>query len=862
MRGKVYLLIGMLVMGFVLLSNVGNTYALDSTTTSPDPSISYASHVQDIGWQSYVSDGTISGTTGKAKRLEAMKIKVNSGGQDLHVSYSTHVQDIGWQQAVTDDQLSGTTGLSKRLEAIKINLTGTQAANYDVYYRVHAETYGWMGWVKNGDMAGTTGQSKRLEAIQIVIVKKGSTPTSNSGTIDAGTTPGSGMTDAGTPSGSGTTDTGTTPAANVPSVTYRTNVQDYGWLDFVSDGQLSGRDDQEKRIEAVQISLKNAPYTGGITYKTHVQNIGWQNNVSDGATSGTIGQAKEAEAIQMNLTGEMANHFDVYYRVHSKDFGWLDWAKNGQSAGTQGLTKQMEALEIVLVAKGGAAPGPTDKPFITKPSVVYSGHVQNIGWQGAVADGALSGTQGQSLRMEAVKVSLQNASYSGDITYSTNVQDTGWQDNVSNGAISGTTGQNKRIEAIKINLTGELANHFDVYYRVHSQDFGWLGWTKNGQPAGTEGMSKRMEALEIVLVAKGGASPGSTDRPFVKKSSVVYSSNVQDSGWQSFVADGATSGTEGQSKRLEAIKIALQNSGISGGITYSAHVQDYGWMSNVSDGAIAGTVGQGKRVEAISINLTGDVANYYDVYYRVHSQDFGWLGWAKNGMKAGTTGISKRVEAIEIKLVLKGQGEAVSAGAAFKQPFKIFLDPGHGGTDPGAMAGGYRESDLNFAIARKAQALLLNRGYTVYMSRTSDTFVSLLDRSQMANDDHADIFVSIHTNSSVDSSANGIESYYYQYDPAYPSKINAGMDTNPDRIKKSITLANLIQKNMVANTGADGRGTSGETFSVIRESAMPATLLEVGFISDSTERQKLFTDSYQNNLALAIANGIDSYFNN
>lgn len=841
MRRKVYSLIGMLVLGFVLLANVGNTYATDSTTTtSTTPSISYTTHVQDIGWQNYVSDGQVSGTTGQAKRLEAIKIKVNSGGQDLHVNYSTHVQAIGWQNYVSDDQLSGTTEQAKRLEAIKINLTGAEAANYDVYYRVHAETYGWMDWVKNGDMAGTTGQAKRLEAIQIVIVKKGSTPTSNSGTTDAGTT----------------------PATTGPSVTYRTSVQDYGWLNFVSDGQLSGRDDQGKRVEAVQISLKNAPYTGSITYKSHVQDIGWQNNVSNGATSGTIGQAKEAEAIQVNLTGEMANHYDVYYRVHSKDYGWLDWAKNGQSAGTQGLAKQLEALEVVLVAKDGAAPGPTDKPFLTRPSVVYSSHVQDIGWQGAVEDGALSGTQGQKKHMEAVKISLQNASFSGDITYSTNVQDTGWAGNVSNGAISGTTGQNKRIEAIKISLSGEIANHYDVYYRVHSSDFGWMGWTKNGQPAGTEGLGKQMEALEIVLVAKGGAAPGSTDRPFIKKPSVVYSSNVQDIGWQSFVADGATSGTQGQGKRLEAIKIALQNSFTSGGITYSAHVEDYGWMNNVSNGGIAGTVGQSKRIEAISINLTGDIANYYDVYYRVHSQDFGWLGWAKNGMKAGTVGLGKRVEAIEIKLVPKGTGEAVTANAAFKQPFKIFLDPGHGGIDPGAIAGGYRESDLNIAIAKKVQALLLSRGYTVYMSRNTDTFVSLLDRSQMANDDHANIFVSIHTNSSLDSSVTGIESYYYQYDPDYPSKINAAMDRNPDRIAKSITLASLIQKNMVAYTGANGHGTAGETFSVIRESAMPATLLEVGYISDAAERQKLFTDAYQNTLALAIADGIDSYFNN
>ena len=69
--------------------------------------------------------------------------------------------------------MSGTSGKAKRLEAIRIELTGTISSYYDVYYRVHAQSYGWMGWAKNGDPAGTTGHAKRLEAIQIVLRAKG-----------------------------------------------------------------------------------------------------------------------------------------------------------------------------------------------------------------------------------------------------------------------------------------------------------------------------------------------------------------------------------------------------------------------------------------------------------------------------------------------------------------------------------------------------------------------------------------------------------------------------------------------------------------------------------------------------------------
>ena len=118
------------------------------------------------------------------------------------------------------------------------------------------------------------------------------------------------------------------------------------------------------------------------------------------------GKGKRLEAIQIKLNDEMAEHYDVYYRVHAESYGWLDWAKNGESAGTQGLSKRLEAIEIKLVEKGGAAPGPTNKPFIfIDPSVVYSTHVQKIGWQEAVSDGEMAGTEGQALQLEAIKIS-------------------------------------------------------------------------------------------------------------------------------------------------------------------------------------------------------------------------------------------------------------------------------------------------------------------------------------------------------------------------------------------------------------------------------------------------------------------------
>lgn len=298
-----------------------------------------------------------------------------------------------------------------------------------------------------------------------------------------------------------------------PSVTYQTHVQDYGWQEWKNDGEVSGTSGQSKRLEGINIKLQNL--SGSVEYQTHVQDIGWQGWKSNGAMAGTFGQSKRLEAIKIKLSGDAANKYDIYYRVHAQDYGWLGWAKNGESAGSEGYSKRLEGIEIKLVKKGGAAPGSTSRPFVCK-TITYQTHVQNIGWQAEKADGEVSGTSGQSLRLEAIKIKL-GSSIDGGLTYATHVQDIGWQSFVSNGQLSGTSGQSKRLEAIKINLTGNATNQYDIYYRVHAQNLGWLGWAKNGQSAGTAGYSYRLEAIQIVLVPKGGNAPGSTTNHYYNK---------------------------------------------------------------------------------------------------------------------------------------------------------------------------------------------------------------------------------------------------------------------------------------------------------------------------------------------------------
>ena len=272
----------------------------------------------------------------------------------ITTSYRTHVQSFGWQNPVTNGAMSGTSGEAKRLEAIQIKLYGEMANHFDVYYRVHAQSYGWLGWAKNGEPSGTAGYAKRLEGIQIVVVKKNEKAP---GLDYAGVNASKGVHDsrAYIAKTNGTiTIPGSTDSTNIM---YKTHVQSFGWQNWVLNGTMSGTSGKAKRLEGINIKLSNAAYAGGVQYRTHVQTYGWEKEWrKDGAMSGTSGEAKRLEAIQIKLYGEMANHFDVYYRVHAQSYGWLGWAKNGEESGTAGYAKRLEGIQIVLVPKGSAAP--------------------------------------------------------------------------------------------------------------------------------------------------------------------------------------------------------------------------------------------------------------------------------------------------------------------------------------------------------------------------------------------------------------------------------------------------------------------------------------------------------------------------
>ena len=288
---------------------------------------------------------------------------------DVTVSYRTHVQSIGWQGIVTNGTMSGTSGRAKRLESIEISVAGN--SNLGIQYTTHCQSYGWLPWSANGEMNGTEGEAKRLEAIQIVIVKKGESFDHAIGNIQ------SARGEAYIASSTANANPVVTGENNV-NVEYRTHVQSFGWQGWKYNGMMSGTSGKAKRLEGINIKLTNKPYSGSIVYTTHVQSIGWQgneNNVNtwfrDGQMAGTSGRAKRLEAIRIALTGEMAEHYDVYYRVHAQTYGWLAWAKNGEAAGTAGLSKRLEGIQIVLVPKGGAAPANNYGGVVTTNKQTY-----------------------------------------------------------------------------------------------------------------------------------------------------------------------------------------------------------------------------------------------------------------------------------------------------------------------------------------------------------------------------------------------------------------------------------------------------------------------------------------------------------
>lgn len=173
----------------------------------------------------------------------------------------------------------------------------------------------------------------------------------------------------------------------------------------------------------------------------------------------------------------------------------------------------------------------------------------------------------------------------------------------------------------------------------------------------------------------------------------------------------------------------------------------------------------------------------------------------------------------------------------------IYIDAGHGGNDPGAVANGIQEKDVVLPISLNLGEVLQTLGYTVYYTRTNDVEIDLEPRVETAERINADVFVSIHANSLAanNSDISGIETYHSR-------NSTVGRE-----------LANYVHSQIISMTGASDRSVRGAGFYVIAKTSMPAILVETGFVTNPTEARNLSTPSYQKLMAEAIAKGIDQF---
>ena len=172
----------------------------------------------------------------------------------------------------------------------------------------------------------------------------------------------------------------------------------------------------------------------------------------------------------------------------------------------------------------------------------------------------------------------------------------------------------------------------------------------------------------------------------------------------------------------------------------------------------------------------------------------------------------------------------------------IVIDAGHGGKDPGANRDDAIEKEITLEVAKITKTLLEESDYKVGMTRESDDYIELGNRSKIANERNAKVFVSIHCNSSEDAEGKGIETYYTE---------QKGLEDE--------VLAEMIQESLIKQTDANDRGIKGANYTVIVRSSMPAVLVEVGFLTDTEENELLQNEEYQRKLAKGISEGIKKY---
>lgn len=200
----------------------------------------------------------------------------------------------------------------------------------------------------------------------------------------------------------------------------------------------------------------------------------------------------------------------------------------------------------------------------------------------------------------------------------------------------------------------------------------------------------------------------------------------------------------------------------------------------------------------------------------------------------------------------------------FEKVRTVFLDPGHGGKDPGNKEGNHLEKEYTLMLAYEIKRQLENAGFNVIMSRTRDTFLELEERADLARRHGAQLFVSIHFNSADNAGVNGVETYCMTpagADSTNARSSNANKATTPGNRndERNMFLAWNIQKSLVNSIKSDDRGVKRARFSVLRNATMPAVLVEFGFMSSKEDMRKIMDVAWRKQMARGVVEGIKTY---
>ena len=283
-----------------------------------------------------------------------------------------------------------------------------------------------------------------------------------------------------------------------------------------------------------------------------------------------------------------------------------------------------------------------------------------------------------------------------------------------------------------------------------------------------------------------------------------------------------------------------------------------------------------------SDTLGGDAALVLVVDHPVDEAGRGYrMGRTEGGVVYVDVGPALRGEAAAgtAPQALAAPGPAAAAVAPSDRTQTVVLDAGHGGHDPGTVSDWAHEKEIVLAVTSRLADLLRAEGVRVVLTRDDDTFLTLQQRSTFATTER-NVFVSVHANAAPSSSASGIETWVFGR-PLDPSQIDRAIRENgggelgaaltaeaaqsadiasdilrETQLNYSLGLANLVQDHLIEATGANDRGVRQNLFYVIRNSRIPAILVELGFVSHPEEGRKLIDAAYQEALARALAEGI------